>query len=166
MKTTIIPAQITTVEDKIAGNLSLTQILILMFPVFWTVFVYVIPSPRMAFAWYKVFITVPVLIISFILSLRIQEKLVINWLILVLRYNLKPKYYVFNKNDVHLRVLDIPIFEKKNIKVVSFAKLKKKVSTNHYGISEQMAFEKDENNLAFKINKKGGFNVVFDQIEK
>jgi len=29
MRTTIIPAQITTVEDKIAGSLNMTQILIL-----------------------------------------------------------------------------------------------------------------------------------------
>ena len=166
MKTTIIPAQITTVEDKIAGNLSLTQILILMFPVFWTAFIYVIPAPRMAFVWYKVFITIPVLIISFILSLRIENKLVINWLLLVLSYNLKPKYYVFNKNDSHSRILDVPMSGKSESKSVNFAKSKKKVFTNHYGIQEQMVIEKDKDNLTFKVNGKGGFNVVFDQIEK
>jgi hypothetical protein len=33
MRTRVIPAQITTVEDRIAGNLNLTQILLLMIPV-------------------------------------------------------------------------------------------------------------------------------------
>ena len=30
MKTTVVPAQVTTVEDKIAGNLSFVQIIILI----------------------------------------------------------------------------------------------------------------------------------------
>ena len=42
MRTTVIPAQITTVEDKIAGSLNLTQILILMIPVFWATIVYAV----------------------------------------------------------------------------------------------------------------------------
>ena len=53
MRTTIIPAQITTVEDKIAGSLNMTQILILMFPVLWTAIVYLILYPAMKLTLYK-----------------------------------------------------------------------------------------------------------------
>ncbi len=53
MKTQVIPAQITTIEDKIAGNFSLTQILLLMFPVFWAAAVYTLLSPSLQLAWYK-----------------------------------------------------------------------------------------------------------------
>ena len=34
MRTTVVPAQVTTVEDKIAGNLGLSQLLLLTLPVF------------------------------------------------------------------------------------------------------------------------------------
>ena len=47
MRTTIIPAQITTVEDKIAGSLNMTQTLIMMFPVLWTALVYILLFPSM-----------------------------------------------------------------------------------------------------------------------
>ena len=53
MKVRSIPAQITTVEDKIAGNLNLTQILLLMIPVFWLMIVYTIFPPYMEFSVYK-----------------------------------------------------------------------------------------------------------------
>lgn len=165
MKTTIIPAQITTVEDKIAGNLSLTQVIILMLPVFWAGLIYVLFSPVMAFAWYKLVITIPILVVSFILSLRIDDKLVINWLNLLLRYNIRPKYYVFNKNDSFLRTLDLPVLQKKVAKSVRITKSKRKV-VSHYGAMEQIAFEKDKENITFKANEKGGLNVIFDQIKK
>ena len=164
MKTTIIPAQITTVEDKIAGNLSLTQVIILVAPVFWAGLTYVVFMPVMAFAWYKLVITIPVLIIAFILSLRIDDKLVINWLNLLLRYNIRPKYYVFNKNDAFLRTLDLPVTEKKVVRSVKAGV--KTVPNPHSGIREQIVFEKDKENITFKINGKGGFNVVLDKIEK
>ena len=166
MKTTIIPAQITTVEDKIAGNLNMTQVLILMTPVFSAGIVYALFIPAMTFAWYKVVITIPVLIISFILSLRMDDKLVVNWLVLLLRYNLRPKYYVFNKNDGYLRVIDLPIFKKKDFKSTKFVRTKRKAFFHSFGIREQIAFERDKENIAFKVNKKGGFNVIFNEIEK
>jgi hypothetical protein len=165
MKTTIIPAQITTVEDKIAGKLSLTQILILMVPVFWAGMVYIILAPRMALVLYKVALALPILIVSFVLSLRIDDKLVINWITLLLRYNNRPKYFVFNKNDSFLRSLDLPVLKNKLSKFVRFAKSRKKVVT-HYGVMDQIAFEKDKENITFKTNGKGGLNVIFDQIKK
>lgn len=166
MKTTIIPAQITTVEDKIAGNLSLTQVIILMLPVFFAGFIYVALSPRMGFALYKVFLILPVLLIAFILSLRIEDKLVVNWLVLLLRYNIKPKYYVFNKNDGYMRELYLPNASKKTAKAISLAKSKRRVTSSSLGIKEQIAFEKDNENIRFKANGKGGMNVIFNQIQK
>jgi len=164
MKTTIIPAQITTVEDKIAGKLSLTQIMILMIPVFWSGLVYILFLPRMEFTSYKVIISIPVLITAFVLSLRIDDKLVINWLMLLLRYNTRPKYYVFNKNDAFLRTLDIPVLPKKMTKFVK-AEVKTE-SKARSGVKEWIVFEKGKENIRFKTNGKGGINVIFNQIEK
>ena len=166
MKTTIIPAQITTVEDKIAGSLSLTQILILMTPVFWAGVTYVFFNPTMTLAWYKVFMVIPIFVISFVLSLRVDDKLIANWLILLLRYNFRSKYYVFNKNDVYLRDLEQSLTGKKEVKSVALLGLKKKVPSRPVGVVGQIALESDKEKIAFKTNAKGGINVTFNQIEK
>ena len=108
MRTTIIPAQITTVEDKIAGSLNMTQILILMFPVLWTAIVYLLFYPAMKLTIYKLPLILLVTLVCVILILRIKEKIIAEWLGVLLKFRLRPKYYLFNKNDLTNRTVDIP----------------------------------------------------------
>src|SRR5450830_86906 len=100
MRTTIIPAQITTVEDKIAGSLNMTQILILMFPVLWTATIYILCMPSMKLTPYKLGLIFLAVIVCITLSLRIKEKIVAEWLGVFFTYHLRPKYWLYNKNDV------------------------------------------------------------------
>ena len=109
MRTTVIPAQITTVEDKIAGSLNLTQLMLLMVPVFWTTIVYTLFTPMMHVVWYKLPLVLVVLIISLSLAIRINGVVVFNWLFVILNYKLRPKLYVFNKNDSYLKEIDLPV---------------------------------------------------------
>jgi hypothetical protein len=108
MRTTIIPAQITTVEDKIAGSLNLTQILILMVPILWLALVYVVFYPSMKLVPYKMGLLIFVSVICLILVLRIKDKIVAEWVGVVFRYHFRPKYWLYNKNDTTGRVIDIP----------------------------------------------------------
>ena len=108
MRTTIIPAQITTVEDKIAGSLNMTQILILMAPILWTAFIYILLMPSMKLTSLKLVLIIISTATSGILALRIKDKIVAEWLGVLLKYRLRPKYYLFNKNDLMGRTLDIP----------------------------------------------------------
>lgn len=108
MRTTIIPAQITTVEDKIAGSLNLTQILMLMFPILWTAFLYILLPPVMALPAYKFTLTLLVTFISIVLAIRIKNKLVLEWLLVLIRFQNRPKYYLANKNSLYERELDLP----------------------------------------------------------
>jgi len=117
MRTTIIPAQITTVEDKIAGSFNLAQILILMAPVLLTAIVYALFLPVMQFCAYKFLIIIVAAIIALILALRIKDKIVAEWLSLLISYQLQPKYYLFNKNDLTHRQLTVhPLVKEKIIK--------------------------------------------------
>ena len=172
MRTTVIPAQITTIEDKIAGNLNLTQILILMVPIFWTTMVFALLSPVMHLAWYKIPLVLGVLFICLLLSLRIKGKVVINWLGILFRYNLRPKYYVFNKNSSFLRNLDLPVFEKHEVKLIhkNVAKKEEKQPILKFSIADFVKFENLIGNpkytLSYKGGKKGGINVAFEKIEK
>jgi len=170
MRTTIIPAQITTVEDKIAGNLNLTQILILMMPVFWTTILFAFVPPVMKLAWYKVPLILIVLVICLVLALRIKGRVVFNWLILLLKFKVRPAYFIFNKNDNYLREVEIPIKEKKQkVSVVKAIKTLVK-KENELAQVESVKFlhiiNDQKNSLSFKLSDKGGLNVAIEQIKK
>ena len=167
MKTVVIPAQITTVEDKIAGNFNLTQIMLLMLPVFWAVIVYTLFIPQMHFTILKLPFILIVVVVSIILSLRIKEKVVLNWLVILMRFNNRPKYFVFNKNDTYLRTLDLAQFpkRKKISKSVAVSNDEKKAIA--FSIKDLVRFEGLISNPSYsfslKSQKKGGLHVVLKQ---
>lgn len=98
MKTTTIPAQITTVEDTIAGNLTLSQILLLIAPVFGSTAVYAVLPPSMSIVMYKLGLMVLLSLMFVVLAIRIRDKLVTSWLKIMILYALRPHIYIFNKN--------------------------------------------------------------------
>ncbi len=103
MKTNPIPAQVTTVEDKIAANLSLTQLILLLAPLFISVFVFAVLPERMYFSLYKIILIILSLIIFLTLAIRVKERIVLTWLILLVAYYLRPHLFLFDKNDDYLR---------------------------------------------------------------
>ncbi len=172
MRTKVIPAQITTVEDKIAGNLSLTQIMILISPVCLATIIYVLFPPSMQLVVYKLALTIVITLICIFLSLRIEGVVVAQWLIILFRYNLRPRFYVFNKNDTYQRLLDLPkivtkprfTFKKKVVKET----VETKLSTLHISdaIKLEYALTNKKFDLKFRVAKKGGLNVAFQEIAK
>ncbi len=139
MRTTIIPAQITTVEDKIAGSLNFAQILLLMLPVLWGTLVYAIFIPTMKLAPYKVSLVILVSAISLILAIRVKDKIIAEWIGILLRYKLRPKFYIFNKNDITERLVDLPFESVANHKK-AVAKTTKRL-TKELSIKELIKFE-------------------------
>ena len=98
MKMTVVPAQVTTVEDRIIGNLGFSQILLLIIPVFASAFIFGLFPPFMGGALYKYIIMASVALLFCILAIRIKGKIVANWIITISRYNIRPRYYLYNKN--------------------------------------------------------------------
>jgi len=172
MRTTVIPAQVTTIEDKIAGNLNLTQILILMVPVFWATIVYTLFAPSMRLALYKFPIILVVLFICLILSLRIKGKVVLDWLFVLFRYHLRPKLYCFDKNDGYLRTLDLPVFENKPVKLLDRKVVKNevKIITAKFNLGDVIKLDNllvsPKYTVSYKSGRKGGINVAFEKIQK
>ena len=172
MRSKPIPAQITTVEDKIAGNLNLTQIMLLMIPVFFTTAAYAVFPPRMHLAVYKFPLVLIVLVISLTLSIRIKGKVVLNWLVILLTYNLRPRYYLFNKNDTNFRTLYLPVFEKKQRRLFKKvpAKQENKAPIPAFALKDLAKLQNLINNpkysFVLKAAKKGGFNVFLGQVQK
>lgn len=99
MKVTVVPAQVTTVEDRIAGNLGLSQLLLLVAPVFAGSALYIILPPNFHSALYKLIVIGALALICALLAIRIKGKILLLWLIVILRYNLRPRYFVYDKRS-------------------------------------------------------------------
>lgn len=164
MKTTVIPAQITTIEDKISGNLSMSQLLILLFSSLFSGSLYIFLPPYTHFAWYKSLLSLLIFTISAILTIRIQGKIIANWLVIILSFNLRPRYYIFNKNHSSSRNLYLPTPSTKIQTQTS--KQETKTETPRIAIPDTLKFEnllnKHQLNIRFKSNPKGGLHVAFE----
>ncbi len=163
MRQTRVPAQITTVEDKIAGNLSFLQILLLIGALFSATFVYLVFPKQLQLTLYKIPFMVVFASIFSLLAIRIKGRVIIQWIILITGYCLRPQYYVFNKNDMVCRE---PIIEEVVKKSKAYHKQKAKVETKAEkpSIAELAAMRQlllDPNrDVSFAPDKKGVINVT------
>jgi hypothetical protein len=107
MKSTFVPAQITTVEDKIAGNLSLNQLVLLAAPVFVAGAMFILLPPFVKVTPIKVVLSTVIFVVSASMAIRIRGKLLVEWAVVLLRYNVRPRYSLYNKNDMYLRTKQV-----------------------------------------------------------
>lgn len=169
MRTTIVPAQITTVEDRIAGRLGLSQLLLLIAPIFGGSAIFVILPPFFNYAVYKVVFIVCFAVLCGLLAIRFKGKILLFWCVVMLRYNLRPRYYVFNKNSAYARDLDKPMSTsaetaeeaqpqeapQKRMKLLSTADL----------VQIEDIITNPAANLHFVANKKGELSVRLTEVQ-
>ena len=103
MRSTVVPAQVTTVEDRIAGGLGLSQLLLLLVPVFAGSMLYVVLPPFFGYHEYKVVLLVLLTVICGLLAIRVKGQLLLFWMIAIVKYNRRPRYFVYSKNSMHAR---------------------------------------------------------------
>lgn len=168
MKITVVPAQVTTVEDKIMGSLSLSQLMILLLPVFIGAALFAILPPAMGSALYKYILIGILAVICLALSIRIKGKIVALWIVTILRYNLRPKYYLFNKNVTTLRA-DYAEVKQTDTKTEK-SKKESKVHIPRLGTLETArvlaTIDNPASNLRFETTKKGGLHVRLTEVEE
>ena len=168
MRTTVIPAQITTIEDKIAGSLNLTQLILLMMPVFWTTIVYTILTPAMHVVWYKIPIVFAILLISLGLAIRVNGVVVLNWLFVIMGYKLRPKLYVFNKNDTYLKELDLPAEPKPIINTAKSTRPSAVTAARKINVKDMLLLQRfmkrRRMKLRYQSSAKGGLHVAFEHV--
>lgn len=98
MKTTIVPAQITSIEDKIGGNLTLHQLVLLMTPAFVAMITFIAMPSSMHVSAAKIALDLICLAVCAILALRVSGTLLFDWFVIYVNYVIRPHFYVFNKN--------------------------------------------------------------------
>ena len=156
MRSVIIPAQITNVEDRIAGNLSLSQILILMVPIFSTAIIYILLPSKMQLNSYKLIMILAVSAISLVLAIRIKKMIIAKWLILILIYQTRAKYFLFNKNCLYQR--QISKEEKLKDKAIKLEKSKQSMDVKKIEIKEselvKLNYLIDQKKLALRYQVK------------
>lgn len=168
MRTTVVPAQVTTVEDRIAGSLGLSQLILLTVPVFGGSALFVVLPPFFNYAVYKVVLIVCFAALCALLAIRVKGKILLQWLIAIVRYNSRPRYYVYDKNDTHMRdiaptvkqeVAEEAIEQKKTI----LQKLPQLSTPDLVKIEDIIA--NPQANLHFTTNRKGELSVHITEIK-
>lgn len=167
MRTTTVPAQITTVEDKIVGEISLVQLLLLVAPIFGGAALFVVLPPFFASAIYKIVIIVCLFVVFSTLASRIKGRILLTWLLILARYNTRPRYYLFNKNDTHMRDIPKPEAPQEVVEKAAPVKVKPapqpKLSTAELVQVEQL-IANPEANLHFRTDKKGALRAYITEV--
>lgn len=169
MRTTIVPAQVTTVEDKITGNLSVLQLLLLTLPVFASGVLFIALPPFFGYAVYKIVILVCFVVLCAALAIRIKGKIILQWLILLLRFNLRPKYYIFDVNDTYLRPENKSVVTEQSVNEKSQPALTKQdlllpIQTADL-VKAQSILSNPAARPSFEINKKGVVSVRITEVK-
>ena len=158
MKIALVPAQVTSVEDRIIGSLSSTQTLLLIGPLFFGGLLLALAPPYMALSLYKLIIGLGLMSLGAVLAIKIKGKLIGNWLLIYLKYYLRPKLYVYNKNCL----VSPQIIKPMSLNSSPATKKSKPKTSPKYksagdigvGILGSWSYEK---------NKKGSYYVRFEQ---
>lgn len=170
MKTAIVPAQITTVEDKVAGNLSLTQLLLLAAPVFIGSAIYIILPPSLGAAAYKLVLVTIIGVVFAVLAIRFKGRILMLWAITIARYNLRPRHYVYDKNDMYLRSegkedVEASVPSEIEVNTQATKPLVPTTLTTLDTVMLESIIANPKAKLHFKADRKGGLNVHITEVK-
>lgn len=168
MRISIVPAQITTVEDKIAGNVSVQQAALLGIPILLGFIIAVVFPPSGQFVAYKIAIVFGLFIVCGSLAVRIKDRIIAQWLKLFAVYCARPLYYVYDKNSTYLRFNGV---EEIVVDEVNEAQSVKKppiittsISPKEFVRLEQFATDVRAG-MRFEVGKKGELNVRITEVK-
>lgn len=94
MRHAVVPSQITTLEDRLTANLTVTQAALLVGAILAAGFVFTFVDPAFKVSVPKIIIASFAALFFISLALRIKEKLVLRWVSLIMNYLLRPRLYV------------------------------------------------------------------------
>lgn len=158
MITTTVPAQITSVEDKITGNLSLLQVVLLIAPVCISTVLIVIFPPNMKIAAYKIIIAFLVGFTSVTMSIRWKDELIIQRFLKLLYFYKRPSIYLSTVappcSCSHVMEEDRLASDSQNMDLIQ----KRRPLNPAELISMTESFEK--NNKGFVTDKEGNLSAI------
>jgi hypothetical protein len=167
MKVTVVPAQVTTVEDRITGSLSVSQVVLFAIPIFGGSLLYAALPPSMESSLYKLVAIGLITILAGLLAIRIKGKIVLTWAIVLLRYMLRARIYVFNKNTTAYREEYFAPFIETDMAPMAIEQAP--AILPKLGVQEKAylraSLDDPISRLRFETTKKGSFNVRITEIQ-
>ena len=167
MKVTVVPAQVTTVEDRISGNLSMSQIALFAIPIFCGSLLYAVLPPSMEVSLYKLIAIGILALLSCLLAIRIKGKIVLAWGMILLQYVARPRQYIFSKNTLAYREHYVTkALAKETVADTdqSPTDIASRVDTSKQAYVYTM-LDNPLTQLGFNITKKGELHVRITEIE-
>lgn len=169
MKVALVPAQVTSVEDMIVNGLTLKQLVILMLPVFLCGVSYTLIPPVFTFTSIKLIVLMILTPALLVLAIKIKGELILNWALVIMQYNMRPKFYIFTKNDYYLRESKRPYNNCVELVSDEITLHKRPVKKNDIRLREIVEFEKlvmkTNANVAVSANNAGGIHVSISEIK-
>lgn len=160
MKISRVPAQITTVEDKLVGNFSMQQAVLLGMPiVIGFIAVIILPPFNDVVLYKKVIIGISV-VACCLLAVRVKGRIVAGWMRLFMIYAARPHYYVYDKNSSYLRETNVPEpdCEGPVISTAKQARYTPAISPREFIRLKQFATG-TQAGMKFRVGRKGELNV-------
>jgi hypothetical protein len=77
-------------------------------PIFFGSLIYFVFPPTLGSAMYKTALILSGTLFLWVLAIRFKGRILLLWAITIGRYNLRPRYFVNDKNDLSLRESDLP----------------------------------------------------------
>lgn len=168
MRISIVPAQITTLEDKIAGNVSVQQAALLGVPILFGFIIALLSPPSGQFVAYKIAIVFGLFLVCGSLAIRIKDRIVAQWLKLFVIYSARPLRYVYDKNSTYLRNSEaIEFTQEKTVNTKPAKKpavTLKNITSKEFVRLEQFATDARAG-MKFEIGKKGELNVRITEVK-
>ncbi|HLZ14969.1 MAG TPA: hypothetical protein VKQ34_03165, partial [Candidatus Saccharimonadales bacterium] len=147
----------------------ISQIVLLALPVLAAGIIFTILPPALHVAMYKLTFLLPFTVLCAALAIRIKGKIVLFWIIVRVRYNLRPQYYVFNKNSPVNRELydgvklaELPRDEPEKVA----PQRQRSTLTTAEMIRTFAAIDNPAAKLAFTTDKKGKLYVRITEVEQ
>jgi hypothetical protein len=150
MRISIVPAEMTSVKDKIIGNLELKQILLLATPLIFAIFTYIAIPPFNKTNSPKIILFIIFSFISSILSINISGELVLEIIINGFKYLIRPKIHLSTIKNLEDEILE----DLKNNEISM-------ENSRPPEIKDRIKLDLPKGNVAFYFNRKGALNVRF-----
>ncbi len=169
MKTAIVPAQVTTVEDRLAGNLTISQLRLMVAGLGVATRIYVLVGPKYHITLLKGLIAAATMIAFIGLSIRIRGKILADWIIILTRFVQRPRRYVFTKNDLATRTTIILTEEPEQL-VTATPLLTERSQAKSLSVREQVKvgslLENPALAIRFAVGEKGGLDVSLTPLKR
>jgi len=149
MRVSIVPAEMTSIQDKIIGDLNMNQVILLSTPLIFTILVYLFIPPFSKLSLLKIIVCSISIISLAILSIKIDGKIFLEHLKILISFFNRPRIYLNTISEIQPDI-DISIENEIENNIITPPEI----------LDREKIFNlKKKDKLIFNLNKKGDLDA-------